>query len=683
LAIAGCVVVSALVAGYRNEPVAHATSPSDWVAGDVHVHAAGDSGLGSHLLCRSQNLSEQDCADLLVRNTLTRAKTNGVPWVILTEHVPWLGANELNRRFCPVGSGKIPGTKTHWPCALYTAPTHNTAQALREYHEIQDAARRLAPQIGVRALMGQELGTAAPFTYAGLNRARKLLGSKCDGVESGHFGVYYESDVIDDGVWDCDESRYLNQADAVSAWGAINHPDNIDQGSRWFCWNAGDRPYRDENPLAADGHKLGKPCAQGAATASATRAVEIVNDMNLPTVRSTAAVDSLLLQGHKVALVGGGDAHSSRPNAKPDNALTKIKVAGHDIPWINTSVFDQQVGSSGKIGLVGRTYIPSAGFHPPEQSFDPNNAHDPVRLAIKAGRTIASTGPLAVPTIGDRGPGETVTLDGTELTVNVRLSDGQRIDGAGITSSPTDAMPIKTVGAAVAAEVDVRMGRLGSCPPAKGDFQSCTDIRRLKEVYQPISPGDRSTGSIDVKVSVPADLVDGYVRVDVLYAPLIKDQQDRFGGQERYTDGAFASPIYVKRAFPSLPKDAYNAVPGLSPVHEVGTVKAITTAPNGSLQIAVDRLKWHWCGPNEYDQNDPLKCADDYELTNPDGGLIYHYALRPDATIRLLGDVGAPQWKDSDVNELLTYLRRAGPFNVDLRHARDGSVTGIGQYWVP
>jgi hypothetical protein len=52
---------------------AQSTGPSsinlaDWTVGDVHMHAAGDSGLNGHVRC--PGLDPESCADVVVSQTL-------------------------------------------------------------------------------------------------------------------------------------------------------------------------------------------------------------------------------------------------------------------------------------------------------------------------------------------------------------------------------------------------------------------------------------------------------------------------------------------------------------------------------------------------------------------------------------------------------------------------------------
>lgn len=303
-----------------------------WRPGDVHMHAAGDSGLGSHIRCQDPKPADITCANYLVRETHRRAKANGIDWMIYTEHVPWLGIHPVTKRICvPSGVGVLP------MCMTIKLPRHDAEQAKWQYDELRDATAGISTQPrGVRGLMGQELGTAAQITVP-LGWAKRLrvadydeivatlgreqvdrirrkvvpqvpngipLGDQVNdaaskaavtgfvraaaaglrtaldaavgpipcldqGVKSGHFAVYSQGEAIDDAVYACDEEEYLRDVEAAGAWGAVNHPDNADGGSRWHCWATGDRRLVDLTGSSIDRigprtglrHRGGRPVA--------------------------------------------------------------------------------------------------------------------------------------------------------------------------------------------------------------------------------------------------------------------------------------------------------------------------------------------------------------------------------------------------------------------------------------
>jgi len=131
------------------------------------------------------HLDKPECARKLVGLILEPAVRNDVEWLVLAEHGPWLG-------------GDNPGT-------------YSEARGRENWNLIRAAADDLSFERGVRALLGEELGTAAGVGAAG------------------HFSAYYIDDYVENGPFDRTEVKYAE----AGGWGAINHPDT---GSTWDCW---------------------------------------------------------------------------------------------------------------------------------------------------------------------------------------------------------------------------------------------------------------------------------------------------------------------------------------------------------------------------------------------------------------------------------------------------------------
>lgn len=544
--------------------------PAGWTVGDVHVHAAGDSGLDSHLQCK-ETQNKEECAERLVRNTFERAKDNGAQWIILTEHVPWLGINLRYFQACgeikallPVGFTAREVTLVK-ACQSVPIPVHDANQALDEYGKIKNAAQRAVRDGEAddpRLLMGQEMGTAAPITTNLPNAVlRKLTDGDCAGVESGHFGLYYVADLIEDSVYDCNESGYLRKAASGRAWGAVNHPDNDDGGSRWFCWNRGDKPPLDHLPVADD-NRDGPECETGVAEEPATaRAVEIINAANMPTIQALAAVDALLLQGQRIALVGGGDAHSVKTEdaKKLEKWFRKEPVKAGGFPTGFIAPAGHIKGNAGKIGLVGRTYVRSGPLASPER-FETDAADDPVRRAISGQHTIASTGPLALPSIGKSLPGDTAVFEGNSVEVRVDLRAAMGVNGGedgDVASDPGQEQQTEIIPAEVR-RIEVVSGQRGSCPATPRSASSgcvgantkvrlfCVepdDDRRCDDVLSIRDEGDAPYAVLRVPVS--KDIADGYVRTEALFGRSEPDGDFKYG--DRYDHGAFSSPIWIQR----------------------------------------------------------------------------------------------------------------------------------------
>jgi hypothetical protein len=482
------------------------------------------------------------CAEHLVRETLQRAKDNGASWVILTEHGPWLGIKPTDKTFCAPPLG--------WPCRTVPWIEHDAEQARRQYLALREAARRLAPEYGVRALMGQELGTAGHITLlvSSLEHAPSQLKSwypgDCAGVEAGHFGVYYTPRLLDDAAFDCNESTYLRTVAEAGAWGAVNHPDNADGGSRWFCWNRGDVSPKDNTPGRDSGG--GAECDTGVYEhPNAVQAIEIVSDQNMPSDIALRHLDALLLQGRRVALTGGGDAHTASPEPQVDSS---VRIGPVRIPL--PPDVSQVPGNDGKVGLSGRTYVPAAGIVP-ATGFDPIDQQDPVRAAIRDGHTVASTGPLGLPTIDGRIPGDTIDVVGG--TVRVRVDFREARVQAGELAPPgqrqrTQVVPVNGSGDDPrVSRVNIVVGRTDVCPPARAAANSPCVVSQgnLRVVPHEVTEHERDQGYAEITVTIPTTLARGFLRTETLWKPT--EQDERFQGGIAYAHGAFASPFYLRQ----------------------------------------------------------------------------------------------------------------------------------------
>jgi hypothetical protein len=447
------------------------TSFTDWHPGDVHVHAAGDSGLTGHQSCQD-GISESACAARLVDQTYSVAKKAGLQWMIYTEHAPWLGLYDH------VDCLPFPPHK----CQTVVLPNvWDGKQARRQYQEIRDAiGTQVRSDQTVRALAGQEVGTAGQVCKANYYNA-------------GHYGVYYTPELVPNGQLDCAEpGDYLKAVADAGAWGGINHPDNGDGASDWHCWYTGD-----SQPSSFGTHRR---CEKGAADYNygPFRTVEIINDNHLPSLATLNNLDNLLENGTAVGVVGGSDAHT----------VTRSGLTARQNP-----------GNAGKIGSLGRgrTYAYVPGSIRPTKTYSPVDPGDPVRRALREGRTIASTGQLAIPSIGGAAPGSSVTLTGTSALLRV---DWRRSDGA-----PDD--------------IVVVTGSRSGCPKGR------TSCAQTQDVVP--SATDRDRGWLEVAISTAGIGASGYVRTEAMYR-LVNASNRRYRGAKEYAYGSFSSPIYLTSA---------------------------------------------------------------------------------------------------------------------------------------
>ena len=195
------------------------------------VHSLGDASLRDNLDCRhdvpgfptghaATKDQEQVCATYLVNKVLTTAKSHGLKWVILSEHGVSMGI--------------------YAPGANASALSYSRSEAAREWQTVRDTASAAAPTAGVRALIGEEIGSAPPST------------------RSGHFSTYYSPDYVPNDQYDNSEGKFLQKAKTAGAWGAINHPGT--GGSKWGCWFT-----TDQQPIYRLGIRVGTTCPDGVA----------------------------------------------------------------------------------------------------------------------------------------------------------------------------------------------------------------------------------------------------------------------------------------------------------------------------------------------------------------------------------------------------------------------------------
>lgn len=316
---------------------------ADWHVGDVHTHAAGDFDLIDHAECHlsgKEFLPPAQCAQRLVSEVLASAVDNEIEWVILVEHGPWLG--------------------------LDTFPRYDENEASDEWEMIKDAANAQAPKYGVRAMMGEELGTAIV-------------------AQTGHFSAYFVGDgYIRNSYGAVPDERYARDVAAEGGWGAVNHPN--EGGSTWDCWYPGSRSGCKTGVVTYAQRALSPP------EDVAFRALEITNGGAFPRDETLAQWDELLVLGYRIWPVGGSDAHSrSRTDSHP----------GVGVPTLE------------KVG-ISRTFAYVPGSIAPTDGFDSTTATDPVRQAIFSGHVVASNAPLAVANIDGTLPGDTAYVQGGE-----------------------------------------------------------------------------------------------------------------------------------------------------------------------------------------------------------------------------------------------------------------------------
>jgi hypothetical protein len=363
-------------------------NPADWSPGDVHVHSLGDASLRDNLDCRDNvpgfptghaatKDQEQACATYLVNKVLTTAKSHGLKWVILSEHGVWMGI--------------------YAPGADASALSYSRSEAAGEWQTVRDTASAAAPTAGVRALIGEEIGSAPPLTT------------------SGHFSTYYSSDYVANDQYDNSEGKFLQKVKTAGAWGAINHPGT---GSTWGCWYTTDCP---------DGVASSFP--------GQVKAVEVYTANVKPIGDVLTRWDGLLDRGLKVAAVGGGDTHTvKRCNVDP---WPPAHIVTGDCPIWRT--LQQQIGNTDALGTDGRarTYVLAENITP-GGGYNSNDAADPVRTALASGTTLASNGPVAGVAIDGKAPTSASYLpySGSGHTVQITWDPAQAkaVNSGGISS---------------------------------------------------------------------------------------------------------------------------------------------------------------------------------------------------------------------------------------------------------
>ena len=601
-------------------PPSSGTQPtwSDWHMGDVHVHAAGDTSMTIHPEC--QGLTEDECARHLVSNVFARAQRFDVEWLIFTEHAPWLGFMKdvtIDPYDPVVGERQWNAIKLATD-SLSSNPVNRTA----------------AP--GVRGLIGAELGTASPSCLApnfgdlfGPAKCKEVcFPDVCQNVclspwgpchqfctptpcqnlcvptfndpsrlfedTPGHFGVYSMPGYITNSISHCYETGdndgypdfipdgYAEKVLNAPGWGGINHPDNADRGSPWWCYSTEvvdgvlqgvekqpDQALKVDCALGIDHYGVRSPSDSGS-----FRSMEIISGPNLPSRKTLSVWDMFLQNGLRVSAVGGGDGHTRQR-----------KFAG--IPKLRDCFLNSAIGqcideaapqnkqNHNKVGGSGRTlaYYQASDIVGP--GYDSTNVDDPARQAILEGRTVATNGPFVTAQVTGQFPGATVVVP-EDGQVEVRV----------------DWLPSwKSVGDTLLEEQDLSN-------VLEGDFENTANLpyyqfydapsrivvvtasrdncgadrikceeqvhRKVIDFYggRTTTPGvtvDLGAGNARVLID-PAD-TDSYVRVEV-YWDVFHDGDNGFnfdpdiddGDLTRYLDdkeydfGAFTSPIYMRRA---------------------------------------------------------------------------------------------------------------------------------------
>jgi hypothetical protein len=271
LSLAGAVAVACLMS---SQAVAAAGSPGaldlgSWKAGDVHVHASGDSSLLTNRMCRDDNVLDDPvprdqeatqakaCASHVVEQVASAADRSGLDWLILAEHGAWLGLKSYDPPF--------------------GFPSYDESFGRASWRLIRDSANRYSHSHRIRLLMGEELGSSPPLTL------------------SGHFSAYFTPDYIRNPPTDNKEWQYIERVRDAGGWGAINHPGS---GSTWGCYTAG-------------------ACDHGAVEfPSQLRSFEVFTGNE--TVKHDVLVrwEQLLRYGLRVGVVGGSDVHTTQRAAE-------------------------------------------------------------------------------------------------------------------------------------------------------------------------------------------------------------------------------------------------------------------------------------------------------------------------------------------------------------------------------
>jgi len=548
---------------FRNQAATTGNAAPDfdqWHMGDVHVHVAGDTNLIIHPQCTNELMTETTCAYLLMNNMLQRAQRFGDEFLIFTEHAPWLGFQRDN-----------------------SVELYNFDQASDEWWILKNMADNLSTGT-IRGLMGLELGTAAPacmdvdVTGVSIDWWGPIPYSSPEFAmkSPGHFGVYSTPGPIDDSIVDCNETGengYVDDVAEQGGFGGINHPDNADHGSPWWCYSTG---------IDDQGHPIGlehqpqvgrmEPCpvgidqyaASSASDTGAFRTMEIISGNNLPSEKTFSEWDMFLQNGYHIAAVGGGDGHTAPRKqdvlgaitcmTDPTNSVGDCVDAGAKPGNPN---HNKSGGSARTLALYPDTVVVGANY-------DSNNADDPARLAIHDGRTVATNGPKATAQIAGQQPGGVVDLpsgDPVQLRVDWEdswTSAGDILSGdANSSEIPADQFNdiANTSGLYISQgdphRIVVVTGERDGCGQ---DAVKCeAGVLRTEYILNPDGSLRSSTTTYPDGFVVPALVnysaadnralfeidppADGYVRVEMYWDDPNKDGETDFA--------AITSPIYV------------------------------------------------------------------------------------------------------------------------------------------
>ena len=412
--------------GLNSEPIFE-----NWHAGDVHVHAAGDTSLDIHPKCvdRFSDVEQADarlsCARSMVSNTLERSDRFDTEWLIFTEHTPWLG---YRREGLP----------------------YNFEQGEAQWNAVREAID-LESTSEVRGLIGTELGTAFPACTEFDKDFYFDVGQGEAGVDitvdnPGHYGVYYTPEAINQSVYDCDETGpngYVDDVAAVGGFGGINHPENESGVSAWDCYTSRE-PTAFEQATITDLDSFGglvgaeknpiylreKPCrigidhyaAESPDDDGAMRSMEIISGRNMPTRLTLDKFDMFLQNGYRIAAVGGGDGHTA-PRDDPSllGAATCAVLQENIGDCIDRGAPANEKANSGLAGGSARTLAYYTEDLSTGLGYDSNLEDDPVRRAIRNGETVATNGPKVVAQVEGEFPGGEVSLasnDPVELRID-------------------------------------------------------------------------------------------------------------------------------------------------------------------------------------------------------------------------------------------------------------------------
>jgi hypothetical protein len=551
---------------------------ASWHAGDVHTHAAGDSGLFGQQYCIdlktiAPNVAEKQCADRNVKRMLQVASANKAEFIFFTEHAPWLG----------IPNDQYDRTISCWkawdlssPACVAALKAFDLPQASRQWGFIKDAASGLSPTTGslnkVRGLIGEEMGTApgATCTTAGL--------SSPGAFTAGHFGVYYTPTLVENRVDTCYEDDFIRPLKIANGFGGINHPGNGDKGSPWYCYNWSDSQpigYETMEAFLTDLRKISAKksllhnltqllggytnnefCKDDIAdfaskdlSSGTVRTMEIVSGPHLPNAKSLRRWDALLQSGLRIGAVGGGDGHTA---PRHFGVGLPFALAGQDTP------------NFGKVGLSGRTLVFYQGSLEPQPGFDSNDPNDPVRAAIGSGRTTATNGPkMTARVAGELGafgaPGDTINRDTTIAGIPVRIdwdtagftTIGDTLGDPALNKEKTPPKPGAPYPADWPAGVPLATTRTDlpiTIRVIVGSREVCRIVATCAAPFTmdvPLTDAIRARGWVNVNVPIDTSLKSTYVRTEAWYAvwplPHLKDALSN----APYRFGAFTSPIYV------------------------------------------------------------------------------------------------------------------------------------------